>query len=466
MKPAVAARPSSPGAGLLGASPATTLLYALLAAVLLTRSFLDPVLESTKVGGAKAIGFGAIINALMIAAAALLLIANYRVITPRDLLPWASFLSICIVGSLLTHDPVGVARFVLALVSTFAAFVVPLCLVRSVRDAGRLTDLILMSAVVPAAYGFVEIASNLGDPEFRAQSTFAHPNIFAFYIIIVMATLLLRWSSEELASGRLRRAAYVAAFAVLGVLLVYTKTRSAWFGAAAMLAVFAVFVDRRALPILVLVPALALLEPSIRERLMDASTATDYIGTGVVMNSYEWRKTLWAGAFGWILEQPFVGHGGLDSFYYYSTKFFPFVASYVDGVYAHSVFVQLLFELGVLGLLAFLAIIGHVLWRLVRLAARDRSAAIVGASLCIAYLGLCYSDNMLYYLSANWYLFLLLGILVAWSRLGPAPVPARAARAAARSPTVWEPLTARPSPFAGWRAAAGRASSPFNVRAR
>ncbi len=421
-------------------------LYALVVAIFLTRSSLDPILDASKFAGAKSLGLGAIINVTIIGVCALLVAANCKVVTFRDTLPWASFLLLCMAGSVTTHDPVGVARFALALVSTFCAFVIPLCLVRSARDVGRLTDLIVLSALAPAVYGFIEIARNLGDPEFRSQSTFSHPNIFAFYIVVVMGTILVKWSSRQLPPTPWRRIAYLAAFAVLGVLLVYTKTRSAWFGAAAMLAIFAIFVDRRALPILVMVPALAILQPGIRERLMDAGSATDYVGTGVLMNSYEWRKALWSSAFTWIEDSPFLGHGGLDSFYYYSPKFFPYVATYVDGVYAHSVFVQLLFEIGIFGFMAYLAIIGHCLLRMIALAAYDRNAAIVGGSLCIAYLGLCYSDNMLYYLPANWYLFLLLGSFVAWSRIAPRRQKTSMAGKSLQS-SVWGKSEARISPF-------------------
>ena len=174
---------------------------------------------------------------------------------------------------------------------------------------------------------------------------------------------------------------------------------------------------------------------------MDAGTETDYIGTGVIMNSWELRKALWSSAFGWIENRPIVGHGGLDSFLENSPKFFLFVPSGLEGVYAHSVYVQLLFEVGLLGLLAFLGIAIQFFNGMVRLAAFDRHAAIIGGSLCLAYLGLCYSDNMLYYIAANWYFFALLGVLGALIRVN---ADARMSDAATHHQSI---IPEKPSPF-------------------
>ena len=398
-----------PGNSDVGDTSISNPLLVIVATIFLTRSFLDPILDATKitVGGSE-VGLGAIINALLIGVAFLSILANYKILSLRDLVAWIGFLIICVVTSIETTNPITVGRVILGYLSFLCAFVIPLCLVKSIRDVDRLTDVIILSSLVP-----VLVAPFLLDKDFRIESSFNHPNIFAYYIVAVMATILFKWSSHLFSPSLLRRLVYVGYFAVLGALLLYTKTRGAWFGAALLLSIFALFIDRRAIILLLMAAAVALLDPGIRDRLLDVGAETEYIGNGVIMNSYTWRMSLWSSAFEWIEQRPFLGHGGLGTFFENSIDFYPFGFGRID---AHSVYVKLLFEVGIFGLILFGAIFVQIFWALGRLARIDWRSSIIGAALTLAYLAFCYADNMLGYLASNWYIFFFLGILVSIER--------------------------------------------------
>jgi len=420
----------------------SNLLFVAVAMVLLTRSSLDLISEANKFSiGSADIGIGAPINALMIGVSFLLILANYKILPLRDFVAWFAFLALCIFGSVETTQPINVARSVLALLSSLCVFIIPFCLIKGTRDVRRLIDLILLSSLIPTCVGLLQIIANLGDGDFRLQSTFSHPNIFAFYIVVVMAALMFKWSSVHFTPNHFRRFAYIFYFGVLGVLLIYTKTRTAWFGAGVLFTVFALFIDRRAIPLLFVIPFLALLEPGVRDRLLDVASETEYIGDGVIINSLEWRKVLWRSAFVWIEERPFFGHGGLNSFLQYSPRFFSLEER---GVPAHSVYVRLLFEIGILGLIFFVGIFVQALWRLSQMARSDWNGVVIGITLCVSYLAFCFADNMLYYGPFNWYFLFFLGIVLAAGR-----VPVR--RGAGLLRPRWQQQVPIPSPAYGRR---------------
>jgi O-antigen ligase len=98
---------------------------------------------------------------------------------------------------------------------------------------------------------------------------------------------------------------------------------------------------------------------------------------------------------------------GFQSFKEYSPMFFPLSGKTNFG--AHSVYVQVLFELGIAGLLAFCWLYFRVLKELTRLVKIDALAAFSLIVLVVNFLICCYSDNMLDYLVYAWYLWFAVG---------------------------------------------------------
>ncbi len=116
---------------------------------------------------------------------------------------------------------------------------------------------------------------------------------------------------------------------------------------------------------------------------------------------------LWQSALVWFWERPIFGWG-LSSFGHYVTQFFPLPIE-GDTFESHSVYVQLLFETGVIGLCAYLWLYVRVIARMATLILRGERWAGMLLAMIAAYLLMAYSDNMLYYLVPTWYMWFVLG---------------------------------------------------------
>lgn len=187
-----------------------------------------------------------------------------------------------------------------------------------------------------------------------------------------------------------------------------TKTRSAWLALIIMFSVYALLIERRYLLYLFLSLLMLLLIPEVQDRVLDifSGSGVDSLDVGESLNSYEWRKVVWFASWDYIAERPFLGHG-YDTFSYYFLDFFPLEES--KGFDAHNAYVQITFDMGFLGLFAYLLIFTFIMKRLLIQFKKDKKGTSIIIGLVISYLVAGYSDNMLFYLSYNWYFWGLLG---------------------------------------------------------
>src|SRR5262249_29767045 len=162
--------------------------------------------------------------------------------------------------------------------------------------------------------------------------------------------------------------------------------------------------------------------PGVEERLLDLQTG--WLDYGYArLNSYAWRKILWQSALDWLMENPseylVLGYG-LGSFEHYLPMFFPRAG--VERVGAHNVFLQIFFEMGILGLLAFLCLFVALFSKLKIGYSFDKGGAMILMGLALAQLAASYSDNMLDYLAYQWYFWFIMGVVCAWYQLRSMPV--------------------------------------------
>ena len=301
-------------------------------------------------------------------------------------------------------------RLYLSQLSYFAIFLSAFYVVRSADDFRFCVKVILWSSAIPAAYALVEFATGGGHTVtgFRLKGTFTHPNIFAFYLTLVISLTLylLKSSARALSPGpRLGLHLYML---LLLALLILTQTRSAWIACFTIFAIYGLVFERRYLVYLIVAFVVALLIPSVQDRLLDLGAGNAYVQYAK-LNSFAWRRLIWESSLQWMQpDHYFLGYG-LNSFPYYSLIFFPLADPTGTGAGAHSVYVQLLFETGAAGLLAFLWLFGRVLWFLKPMLSLDSLAAFVSIGSIIAYLIISFSDNMLAYLAFNWYFWFMVG---------------------------------------------------------
>jgi len=382
----------------------------LLLLIVLFRAAADLAFETTKLSfGGYQVGLGGVINACVLLIAVLLYLERPERI-PRKAIAvmWMAFLLTALLGTIFSPVRVEALRTYLGLLSNLAIFASAFYFVRSEQDFRRCVRIILWSSLIPAVYAFVDIGLNWssGVGTFRLQSTFSHPNIFAFYLTLVIALTfyLLKTLTPSASPGK--RLGLTAYLCLLFFFLVLTQTRSAWAACFAGFCAYGLFFERRYLAYVVMVPLLALLIPGIQDRLVDLASGNDYVQYAQ-LNSFAWRRLMWESGLKWMQADHYLFGYGVASFKHYSPIFFPLSGNANFG--AHNVYVQWLFEAGAAGLLAYLWCHVQLLRWLKSMTAIDKLGAFVLMAVVVEYLVVSWSDNVLAYLVFNWYFWFIAG---------------------------------------------------------
>lgn len=384
----------------------------LLLLIILFRANLDPMLNMTKIGGGgAAIGLGGLLNGLIIGLIAMELLNRRRIPVMRLMgQTWLPLL-IVMVGTLaITPRLVPGIKNDLALLSNAAIFLLAFVYVRDKASHDVWMRAVLLSSIGPLLYGFYQIATHQGfyDAEvgMRIDSTFSHPNIFAFYLVLQISLLFVVWRGGLLSVGLRVRRLLPLYILLLLFLLVTTKTRSAWGAMAFFFLAYSLVMERKLLPLLILAGLASLLLPEVRERISELTTGN----SGMYyqpLNSFAWRKEMWAAALHFMQPQHYLFGYGKESYEFYSRLFYP-LANGV-GPPAHNVYMQVFFDGGLAGLAGFVwLLIGTgVLAASVR--KTDRVEGFLLLMLVLEFALVSVSDNMLDYLVYNWYLWFVLG---------------------------------------------------------
>ena len=402
------------------------LLRAVVYGVLLTRASSDPVFNLLGTDAGE-MGIGAILNALAISIAFVLL-ARCPLTAPFPVAGiWGPFLLIAFASTLYAPDFLAAMRLALVLLSYWAFFIIPFFLWRSQSDVSRFVMLVLGSSVIPSLYALVDIAQGLPDmTDFRLQSTFSHANIYAFYLVLLLGLALYVRSSRIIRVTPQVRLLVTLYIPYLIVLLMLTMTRSAWATGGLLFLVYAFRVDRKFLAGFLLIPLLVAGYPGVIERLTNVTEASEVdsftqLNDSTRLNSYEWRQALWDSAIPPIIEKPLLGHG-LVSFKPSTPGFFPLIGP--EGIDGHNFYLQTSFEMGLLGLFALVWLLGSVARQILKGRRRDPPGVLIIMCILIGYALECFSDNMHFYLSFNWYFWFVMGTICAWVyNEGRAPRP-------------------------------------------
>jgi hypothetical protein len=387
--------------------------------IILLRASSDNVLELTRFSiGGYPLGIGALINGCVIMIALLLVFEKPKQAPSSAYSAWAPFLVVTLLGVLISPVKGDAIRLYLSLLSYFAMFIAGFYCARDKLEFRQCIKLIVWSSAIPVLYSFVDFALHRGLGEFRLRSTFGHPNVLAFYatVIIALAFYLLKTLP---AKSPTRYQVFLSLYIVvlLGVLAL-TKTRSAWAATGISFGLYALLFERRYLIYIFLLGAGALMIPGVLDRFTDLSQGNT-VGTYANLNSFAWRVYLWQTAMEWIRPSTYFFGNGFQSFKEYSPIFFPFAGKTNFG--AHSVYIQLFFELGIAGVLGFCWLFFSVLKQLKNLVKIDPLAAFSLIVVVVNFLICCFSDNMLDYLVYAWYLWFAVGAGCALVRNGKAP---------------------------------------------
>jgi O-antigen ligase len=390
--------------------------------IIMTRSLMDPILEKTKVAGGG--GIGGVLNVFVIVMMALLIAKRPRVLSGnRYVTPWVVFL--CLASVTVVYSPLRAQAFKLLLgLTTYACmFIAPFFIVHDEKEKKFWIKLLLYSSFIPVGFANLGVVVKL--PMLyswgRLQGTFTHANILAFYLVLVIVITFYVLRTRIIRVSPVQRIFLWLYVVDLMAVLVVTGTRSAWMACAAFFLIYSLLKEKKILVVCFIAGILLMSLPPVQTRLQDLSE-----GTGVrrseKLNSWAWRMRLWESAMPLIRKKLVTGNG-LGSFEFLSPTFFALEKK--KGAPAHNVYVELLFETGIFGLLAYLAIYFKILknafGRIYRTRGDPSKEAAIIFSYVIGYMLVCVSDNALYYLAFNWYFWFFTGLMMCGFALQPQP---------------------------------------------
>ena len=184
------------------------------------------------------------------------------------------------------------------------------------------------------------------DIKMRIYSTLENPNVLGEYILLVLPVAIsLMWKKKDVFS----KIVYGAMAAVMGVALILTFSRGCWIGVMASAAVFITFAAGKlwGLALLVLPVIPMILPESIINRFASIGDMKD--------SSTSYRVYIWMGTLLMLRDFWLSGVGlGTEAF----TQVYPFYSySSIVAPHSHNLFLQIMVESGILGIIAFAIIL-------------------------------------------------------------------------------------------------------------
>ena len=371
----------------------------------LLRPALDEFMVSVRVplGGAD-MGLGGLISLVLIVGALFNCLAapsgNRRLHHPLFYL----YLIFCLTQTgafFYSADSVGAIKVLIQYFSILAIFILVLKNVKTDRDMRFILNGAIFSAIIPLIIGLVKFIM-VGEGRFFGS--FQHPNILAYYLMVMLGIVYLRFDKgEEVPRISIPRLLYLGA---LIAALIMTGTRSGWFALMIMMGTFALFFNRKVIiPLLLLVTILAFV-PVVQERLNGLFGS---YGSNVVIketSSLAWRLQQWEGLFGYAKQKPWTGYGIKAD-----VKFSIFEEP------AHNDYLRYFIGSGVFGVLFYFMPYFYALLHFIKKVGRtgnlmDTKLTVFFVCYIPAFLIMSVSENLASYLVIHWYIWCFFGIYV------------------------------------------------------
>ncbi len=258
---------------------------------------------------------------------------------------------------------------------------------------------VLISFVIPACVGFYQWLTHQGDlikNVQRVSSTFAHPNSFAFYLVIIicLSVWLFRTSRRKFSAGItfvLSLALLISTFSFTGAItfivaaFILTICENNLLRIGAVVAVLIFCIAFAVLP-----TGYQRLQEEIRVENLDMIERT-----GKETSSLTWRLVNWRFLYRQWKKSPVVGYG-LDS----TPMINPMLNRDQVGSDAHNDYIRYLAETGALGLglyLTMLGFTGYALYQAWRRAVsfQAKNLALTSIALFVAWLVASTADNLI-----------------------------------------------------------------------
>lgn len=296
-----------------------------------------------------------------------------------------------------------------------------------------LIKLIIYSSIIPLTFAYIEYFSGSGlytNPGFenRIAATFGHPNVLAYYSVIILALI---WTYLESKKNNIIEMEKII-FRLIGIfyiiVLVITFTRGAWLG----LILFVILISLAQYPIrtlktssIIIISAIIIVfsynflaSPDILDlpslnKIPIINRVTGLFNSDP-SDSVIWRLNMWNDAYNKALESPIIGFGtGSSETIIEQTR-----GTFRGSLEVHNDYIKIFLEQGVIGLIIYIVLILNILFNLYYRYLRDKDVYIltIAALMTIIYIVSIW-DNLLRGTVLMWILFLLLGGVLHYNQL-------------------------------------------------
>jgi len=296
-----------------------------------------------------------------------------------------------------------------------------------------LIKLIIYSSVIPLIFAYIEYFSGSGlytNPGFenRIAGTFGHPNVLAYFSVIILALI---WTVLENKTNNIFKMERII-FRLIGVfyiiVLVITFTRGAWFGMILFvilmsliqyplktLKISSIFISFNLILVLsynfLASPDILDLKPLAQFPIINRVTG---LFNADPSDSVIWRLNMWNDAYNKALESPVIGFGtGSSEIVMEQTR-----GTFRGSVEVHNDYIKTFLEQGIIGLTIYALLILNILFNLYYRYMKDKNIYILTIAVLttIIYI-VSFWDNLLRGTVLMWILFILLGGVLHYNQL-------------------------------------------------
>lgn len=324
-------------------------------------------------------------------------------------------------------DPMTTATELLHVVSIILLFLVGAIFIHTRQvSLHTLLSILLIGSIVPIGIGIWQFITDAGIRTFSVQdriySTFAHPNVYALYLLTIGCIV---WLWYQLQSVRPRWILHIG-FPMIGLLLLGTYTRAAWIGAALFLITYGWIQYKRQTLILLTIgissyllffPINQILIRTFNTSLTEYQLIARIFERDAEADSVSWRLSVITDSIPVIRERPLLGFGYGTFGTVWEVRRDPSFR-FDDSSEAHNDYLRLWLETGTIGIGLFLLLLLVLLIQSIQTvtAHPSKKEYLIHTFLIswtIMYAALSLSDNMLNHTAVAWTMWLVWGALIA-----------------------------------------------------
>ncbi|NLJ77519.1 MAG: O-antigen ligase family protein [Peptococcaceae bacterium] len=378
--------------------------------MLVFRSTIDAFMETSINIAALDVSMSSLFAAYAVVLIAAYLVTNKIIIKNNIAWGFYAFIAIGLLTALLPGNYGFGLVYVIKFISMLCIYLIVYYLCERIDNFDRvIMKGIIAAAVIPLAVGLYQLIFSKGLTNgFYAEAnlnrlygTLAHPNVFAFFLIIILVTItiyLLRYNKKN-----------ILLYIVAGLCLVElyaTYTRGAWLGLALICSTYLIFskmpLSRKLGYSALLLLAVSPFMHNIADRF------TNVLSSDVERSSLATRFAIWQGMGFLFYVKPFLGYG-IGAFKELSTNILNW------NIEAHNDYLKLLLETGLIGLGSYLVLQFNTLRGIIR---RKRENYLVAFVFVAVFYLMSLADNIIDMTVCQWYIWALVAIFTSRAKGG------------------------------------------------